>query len=258
MVSVLLIELDALDPPRRLGDWLTEAGAQLTVLRPHAGDGLPSSTAGFDALICLGGRFGVYDDAAAPYLAAARALLSAALADGAPMLAVGLGARLLVVAAGGRVEPRPDGWRLGAALAAKRDATEQDLLLGLVPITPDVMQFRRDMVAVLPGGSAVLLSSPGDAVEAFRIGSAAWGLLFHIETLAADLRNWRSDTRWGLTKQDIAVSERAFGPALDEAEEMMGQAWRGIAHRFVELAAEGIPQTPTGRAAPRLPLIPGG
>lgn len=256
MVSALVIELDPVNPPLRLGDWLTEAGARLTLCRPHDGDEIPDAATGFDALICLGGRYNIYDEAA-PYLTDMRGLFAAAVAAGTPTLAIGLGAQLLAAATGGRVERREGGWRLGAALAAKRDVTEQDLLLGMVPITPDVMQFHRDTITLLPGGSVLLLSSPGDAVEAFRVGSAAWGLQFHIETTAADLRGWLADPRWGIDDAQAHAAERAFGPALDETEELMSGSWRAVAHRFVQLADEGIPQTPTGRAAPRLPLISG-
>ena len=185
MVTVLIIELDSTNPAERLGGWLTGAEAEITVLRPHAGDPVPADAPPHNAVICLGGRYGVYDDDRAPYLADMRVLMDKLVTAAVPTLAIGLGAQLLAVASGGRVEPRPDGWSLGALLAAKRDATEQDPLLGMVPITPDVMEFHRDTITLLPGGSQLLLSSPKDAVEAFRIGSAAWGLQFYIETSAA-------------------------------------------------------------------------
>ena len=43
-VRILVLEHDPSDPLLRLGDWLTEAGAELTVCRPHAGDAIPPST----------------------------------------------------------------------------------------------------------------------------------------------------------------------------------------------------------------------
>ena len=43
-VRILVIEHDPADPLLRLGDWLTEAGAELTICRPHAGDAIPADT----------------------------------------------------------------------------------------------------------------------------------------------------------------------------------------------------------------------
>lgn len=255
-VRVLILEHDPANPPLLLGDWLTEAGAVWEVCRPHDGDAVPGDAAGRDGVIGLGGHLGVYDDDRAPWLAASRALFGRLVTDGTPTLAVGLSAQLLAVATGGRVQ-RADGYRLGAGLTAKRDATENDLLLGNVPITPDVMQFHRDSISALPGGGKLLLNSLDDPVDAFRVGSAAWGLQFHIETPPAVLRSWLHDPAREVTDDDIDRSERRFGAALDESGELMAQSWRAVTHRFVELIREGIPQTPTGHAAPRLPIVSG-
>ena len=55
VATALVIENDPTDDPRRLGEWLTEAGLELTVLRPHAGDALPADLDGYAALVVLGG-----------------------------------------------------------------------------------------------------------------------------------------------------------------------------------------------------------
>lgn len=255
-VRILILEHDPANPPLLLGDWLTEAGADWQVRRLHAGDAVPGDAAGWDAIIGLGGHHGVYDDDRAPWLAAGRALFGRLVAGGTPTLAIGLSAQLLAVAAGGRVQ-RADRYRLGANLTAKRDATESDLLLGGVPITPDVMQFHRDSIVALPGGSKLLLNSLEDPVDAFRVGSAAWGLQFHIETPPEVLRSWLHDPARELTGGDIDRAARRFGDALDESAELMAQSWRAVVHRFVELIRDGIPEAPTDRTAPRLPIVSG-
>ncbi len=50
-----MIENDPTDDPRLLGEWLTEAGLELGVLRPYAGDALPADLDGYAALVVLGG-----------------------------------------------------------------------------------------------------------------------------------------------------------------------------------------------------------
>ncbi len=293
---ILVLEHDPSDPPLRLGEWLAEAGAQVHVRRLHAGDEVPDGPQGWDALISMGGDLSADDDDLTPWLPATRRLLAAAVAAGTPTLGICLGAQLLAAATGGRVERVTDGPEIGAYLLAKRDVAEQDPLFAHVPITPDVMHYHHDVVSVLPPGAVLLFSSIGYPHQAFRIGSAAWGLQCHIETTAAVLRSWvagrpeddveggdveggddggstrgavaarvaghpdrpsRSAGRRELDPADRARATRRCGPALDEAEELMGTVWRAFAHRFAELARVGVAPTPTGRAGPRLPIVGG-
>ena len=75
-----------------------------------------------------------------------------------------------------------DGPEIGAYLTAKRDAAMSDPLFADLPMTPDVMQYHNDVVATLPQGAVLLLSSMGYPNQAWRQGPAAWGLQFHFET----------------------------------------------------------------------------
>jgi GMP synthase-like glutamine amidotransferase len=235
---VLVIEHDRSDPPLRLGEWLIEAGARLELCRPHAGDPVPQDTTGFDALISLGGEMGATDDDLAPWLPATRRLLAAAAADGTPTLGVCLGAQLLAVATGGEVRRGDDGPEIGAHLTAKRDAAAADPLFADVPMTPDVMQYHYDAITRLPPGAVLLLTGTGYPNQAFRVGHAAWGVQFHIETGAADLRSWGRGDPQGPpgTDRDRAEAGGRLGSMLDEAEESMAVVWGGLAGRFVELA----------------------
>ena len=112
-----------------------------------------------------------------------------------------------------------------------------DPLFADLPMTPDVMQYHYDVVTTLPPGAMLLLSSMGYPHQAWRQGRAAWGLQFHLETTAEDVRDWaRSRGR--------AATGR-LGPSLDEADDAMSEVWRDFAHRFVAaLAAGRAPATP--------------
>jgi GMP synthase-like glutamine amidotransferase len=227
MPTILVLEHDPSDPVQRLGEWLTEAGAELVVCRPHAGDEVPE--AGFDALVCMGGHMSSRDDGATPWLAATKRLLRRVIADGTPTLGVCLGAQLLALAGGGTVETGPDGPEIGAYLTAKRDAAGDDPLFADVPMTPDVMQCHDDVVSVLPPGSVLLLSSTGYPHQAWRQGQAAWAVQFHPEATAAVVREWAG--RHGVT------GGPRLGPQLDEADDAASEVWRDFAHRFVALIA---------------------
>ncbi len=228
--TILVLQHGPANPPSRLGEWLTAAGATLDVRRPYAGDAVPADTGGFDALVSLGGDMGAYDDEQAPWLPATRRLLARAVADRTPTLGICLGAQLLAAAGGGIVIAGAHGPERGAHLTARRDAAEDDPLLSELPLTPDVMHYHDDVVSVLPPGATLLLSSVGPYPhQAWRQGDAAWAVQFHLETSADELRVWAA-------RDDLPMTGR-FGPMLDEAAETMALVWRDVATRFVGLAA---------------------
>ena len=159
-------------------------------LPPAPGDAIPQDLTGFDALISMGGEMGARDDDIAPWLPATRRLLSAAVSAQTPTLGVCLGGQLLAAATGGTVRKGEDGPEIGAYLTAKRDAAMSDPLFADLPMTPDVMHYHHDVVSTLPQGAVLLLSSMGYPNQAWRQGPAAWGLQFHLETSAEDVREW--------------------------------------------------------------------
>ncbi|MET3805044.1 GMP synthase-like glutamine amidotransferase [Nakamurella sp. UYEF19] len=236
-VRILVLQHDASDPLLRVGDWLADADAIVDILRLYDDDDVPADLTGYQAVISLGGEMGAYDDDIAPWLPATRDLLAHAVNTRTPTLAVCLGSQLLAVATGGTVTIGAEGPEVGAYLTAKRDAAEQDPLFDPLPMTPDVMQYHYDVVSTLPPGAVLLLSSTGYPHQAWRIGSAAWALQFHIEASAEDLR------AWGRTEGREPVGR--LGPVLDQAEEVMGEVWRDFTARFVEFARTSTARSST-------------
>lgn len=238
-MRIVILQHSQSDPPMLIGEWLEETGAQIDVLRLFDGAPVPASTAGMDALVCLGGEMAAWDDEVAPWLPATRALLAAAVDAGTPTLGVCLGGQLLAMATGGTVERGADGPEYGAYLTARRDAADRDPLFLEMPMTPDVMQAHDDVISVLPPDAVLLMAGTGYPHQAFRIGEKAWGLQFHIEATAATVRGWA---------EQVGGSGR-LGPELDEAQENMALVWRYFVHRFAEMKPGG---SGPGR---RLPLM---
>lgn len=236
---ILVLQHSPHGGPQLLGEWLMEAGATLDVRRLFDGDEVPQSLDGFDALISLGGAMAAWQDDVAPWLPATRALLAAAVQAGRPTLGICLGAQLLALATGGAVETAAGGPEVGAYLTAKRDAADRDPLFDSMPMTPDVMQCHFDVITELPPKAALLMAGTGYPHQAFRVGSAAWGLQFHVESTAATLRQWAADK--GITGR--------LGPELDDAEENMALVWRDFAHRFAN-CRPGLPTLPIVASSP--------
>jgi GMP synthase-like glutamine amidotransferase len=243
---LLVLQPSEVDPPERLGYWLTDAGAHLTVCRP-ATDGVPESLDGVHGVVCMGGEMGAHDDADHPWLAGLRWLLADAIAHRLPVLGVCLGGQLLAAATGGAVRRAVDGPEAGTLLVAKRDAATHDPLFGQLPMTPDVIQFHHDEIHRLPPGATLLASSPRHAHQAFRVGTAGYGLQFHIETSPARVLSWTlRDTA------DVFPVWQLDPEHLERVHADIEEAWQPLAARFVALAAGEL--APAGNRL-ALPLL---
>lgn len=235
--------------PGRLGEWLTDAGAELHVVLPET-EALPTKLADYHGVVCLGGGMNASDDDAHPWLADVRRLLADCVHGHVPLLAVCLGAQLLAVATGGRVERGADGPEVGVLLVAKRDLGWNDPLFGELPMTPDVLQFHSDAITVLPPGAELLAASPKYRHQAFRLGGHAYAVQFHIETTPEQVLGWAH----AHPKTAALAREGTFTPeALAEAHERLEQTWRPFAHRFVALARGDL--EPAVTSARTLPVV---
>jgi GMP synthase-like glutamine amidotransferase len=199
---------------------------------------VPADLGSYDALVVMGGPQQAYDDRSAPWLRATKDLLRLAVREDVAVLGVCLGGQLLAEATGGRVEKGGEGVEAGARLVAKRDAAWDDPLFRDVPFTPTVFQWHEDAIVELPPGAVHLASSTKYAHQAFRLGSRAYGLQFHIEPDEQMLRHWGADYPRALHEAGLdpdAVVERAVGE-LEEVE----ACWRPVVERFAELADRRI------------------
>jgi GMP synthase (glutamine-hydrolysing) len=200
----------------RAADWLREAGMELDVVRPHAGDLVPRTAGGHDAFIALGGGRGAeWSDELA-------GLLETAVADSTPTFAICSSARLLGTVFGGRVE-EVDG-EPGPRLIAKRDAAGRDLVFGPAPMTLDVIWWRREDLVSLPEEATLLAASPHGSLEVFRLRDSAWAVQSHFDFTPEQLESFG-----GFSERALAKAAEVDGHIVD--------TWRPIMERFARVAA---------------------
>ncbi len=234
---VTVIQQDPNVPLDMFEEWLD--GVELRTIHSYAGETVPvDPTEVGDGLIVLGGEMSAVDDVVAPWLPATRELLAAASASGVPTLAICLGAQMLALARGGRLQvAAPPGIEAGVIDVQWRPEAVGDVLLGgLLDLT--VAEKRRstpmpsmhsDAVVDLPRGATWLASSAMYPYQAFRIGSA-WGVQFHPEAGTELLSLWaRADDDLDAAKVCDEYASRA-----DE----LADAGRRIAQAFVGLVNE--------------------
>jgi GMP synthase-like glutamine amidotransferase len=241
--TALVIENDPSDDLRRLGEWLTGAGLELTVLRPHAGDALPETLDGYQAFVVLGGDQSAYADAdgkpGAAWFPQLEGLLRKAVRHRVPTLGVCLGGQLLASAHGGLVERSTSGPEVGPALIGRRDAADNDPLFKYIPLLPDVVQWHSDEITELPLGAVLLAASTRFPNQAFRLGDRAWGVQFHIECDADMIADWARHDEALLTELGY-LPELVVAATVDVLADVE-EVWQPLAARFAALALGELP-----------------
>jgi len=156
--------------------------------------------------IFMGGPMSANDADTLPPLADEIAWLRRALAQEIPVLGICLGAQLLAKAAGAAITaaPHPE---IGVAPVTITE--RNDPLIGhLAPLT-HAMHWHGEQFT-LPSGALPLAHSAQTDVQAFRIGSSAWGMLFHLEVDDDLLDIWLAEPTMA------AEAKRALGSGYRE------------------------------------------
>lgn len=215
----------------RLTGWLP--GVRVRLVRADEGEPVPVGAAGAgDGLIVLGGPMSAYDDERAPWLPATRELLSASVDAQLPTLGICLGAQLLAVARGGRVQVgAPPGLEHGVIDVRWRPQAAGDPLVGgLVGSgqsgrsTP-MPSWHADAVVELPAGALWLAASATYPYQAFRTGTA-WGLQFHPEAGAAALALWAAED--GIDPGPVVESYAAHEREVTAGGQAIGAAFTAL------------------------------
>ena len=233
-LRILVVEHEAGAPAALLGEWLVEAGAELDVRRPYAGDVLPDDLTGHAALLVLGGSMGAHDDGDHAWLGPTKELVREAAGRGVPGLGVCLGHQLAAAALGGRSAPNPAGQQLGLLPVGWTPAAATDPLLSAVAGDRPVrgLHFNDDVVVEQPTDVVVLATAPGGELQAARLAPTVWGVQLHPEVDAAIVAEWAAEDPDRHAEGDVA----RLLAELDAARGELERSWRPLATRLVQLA----------------------
>jgi GMP synthase-like glutamine amidotransferase len=208
---------------------------KVEVRRVFAGDGLPRSVGSYAGLVVMGGPMSARSDETFGTRSREVELLGEALERGIPTLGVCLGAQLLALAGGGAVHA---GGRLevGWGKVQLTDPGDGDRLFGGLPDQLEVLHWHGDTFT-LPDAAVHLARSELYENQAFRFGSCAWGLQFHVEVDAAAVEEFVA--AFGDEAIDGGTSPEAIAAGMAEALERLGPYRRLIVDRFAGLVARG-------------------
>ena len=153
-----------------------------------------------------------------------RELLRAAVEAGVPVLGVCLGAQQLAAALGGEVR-RGAVPECGVGEVHLTAAALADPVFGPAPTPLPCVHWHGDTFS-LPPGAVHLARSDAYENQAFRVGTRAYGLQFHVEVTGALVAHWGPHLPAGV-----------FIRASDVAH--VARAGDGVVQRVVELCAGG-------------------
>lgn len=186
MPTVVVIQHVAVEGLGRIAPVLKEAGIDVEEIGPDSP--LPRGNRRVrDGVIVLGGPMSVYDGDRHPRLREEMVFLEEALAAKIPILGICLGAQLLAATLGARVAPSGS-LELGWHEVLLPPGAERDALFHGIDNPVMALHWHGD-VFDLPKGATHLARSDATAQQAFSFGGHAWGLLFHLEAGAAEVRN---------------------------------------------------------------------
>jgi len=196
--SAIVLQQTPTEGPERVATLLTERGIRFETLALHAGEAVPDEIGRDRILIVMGGPMGVGDvgNPKFPFLAQEITLLRRLIARDAPILGICLGSQLLAAAAGARVYPNTRPGPDGKPIAAREVGwgtvdlhnVAEPVLAGL-PAQPTVLHWHGDTYD-LPAGAVHLASTPVCRHQAFRLGTRAFGLQFHVELERETVATW--------------------------------------------------------------------
>jgi GMP synthase-like glutamine amidotransferase len=197
MSRFLIVVPEVTAPPALIGEALLEAGHSYDAVypidrfasrSPLSYPGLPSAPGDYAGLILMGGPMSANDTADHAFLVELMALVRGFEAAKRPVLGVCLGAQVIAKAHGGEV------FRLGkleagyVGMHTTPEAASDPVFAG---VAGGFTAFHTHYEGVRNVPASTVLATGGiNAVQAYRVGGATYGVQFHPEVTLDIARDW--------------------------------------------------------------------
>lgn len=185
--------------------------------------GLPQDAG--DLLIVLGGPMSVNDPQ--PWIADETSFIRSALLAGKPVLGICLGSQFMAKALGATVRAGRE-LEIGMTPIHLTKEGQQDPVFGSCPETFDVFEWHGEIFD-LPDDCVPLAGSAIAPLQAFRYGSLAYGLLFHLEMEEGGIDSLCRECAPDLTKARV-TAQKITATALPHLPALHRVADRLISH----------------------------
>jgi GMP synthase (glutamine-hydrolysing) len=219
--------------PGHVGQWFVRNGHQLDIRKPRFGEPLPPTLAGHCGAVIFGGPMSANDKDA--FIGTEIDWIGVALAEKAAFLGICLGAQMLALHLGARVDFDPqERAEMGYYPLV---TTGEGRSVG--PFPDHVYQWHREGCG-LPAGARLLATSDGAfPVQAFACGEGAFGVQFHPEITYAQVHRWTGRHATRLDIKGAQARERHIEGHVAHAPKV--QAWLdGFLRRWVGAGASRV------------------
>ncbi len=186
-------------------------------------DGLPQDAG--DLLIVMGGPMSVNDSE--PWIAEETAFIRSTLLAGTAVIGICLGSQFMAKALGATVRSGKS-LEIGMTQIRLTKDGQRDPLFGSCPETFDVFEWHGE-VFDLPKDCVALAGSDVAPLQAFRYGTSAYGLLFHLEMEEAGIDSLCRECAPDLTKARL-TAQQVKDMALPHLPQLHRMADRLIDH----------------------------
>jgi GMP synthase (glutamine-hydrolysing) len=235
-MKVLVLQHIECEPPGVYEDVMVERGIGIERVELDRGEALPPWR-DFDAMVAMGGPMSVNDDAELPWLTEEKSAIAEAVRAGVPFWGVCLGVQLLAASLGARVYPgsEPEVGLLTVTLS--EEALADPVFAGL-PREVLTLQWHGDTFD-LPDGAVVLAGSAPFPNQAFRWGTHAYGVQFHLEVSTEMAKEWATVPAYESSLERVkgpGALPRLIGD-LDGVAEDLRSRGRALFERWLDRVA---------------------
>jgi GMP synthase (glutamine-hydrolysing) len=239
-MRALILQHIACEPPGAFAGVMDERGWTTETCEVDEAGAVPA-LAGFDAIVAMGGPMSVNDEAELPWLVDEKLLIREAVTAGMPYFGACLGVQLLASSLGAKVyagsEPE-----VGILPVELTDEGRVDPVVGNLEGQILTLQWHGDTFD-LPVDAVRLAGSEAYPNQAFRYGSCAYGVQFHIEVSAEMAEEWARVPAYAHALEQT-VGLPALGEMIealrDERGTRMHAHARGLFGRWCELAEDEV------------------
>ncbi|MDD5595234.1 MAG: type 1 glutamine amidotransferase [Candidatus Omnitrophica bacterium] len=208
--EIIILKHIEIEGPGSIEEFFRNTVWPLKTIDLWLGKDLPEKFDNIAAVISLGGPMNVYEEERYPFLKSENDFLQRAIKEEIPILGICLGAQLLAKACKAKVKKlgqKEIGWyEINLTSEGKNDLLFEGLSCDL-----EAFQWHEDTFE-RPTGSIFLAESAICANQAFRFGSNAYGLQFHVEVTPAMIETW--------------MNHYAKDSSLSGAKEMLIEAYK--------------------------------
>jgi len=209
-----IIQNDPDVPPGILVAVLDAENVPSRIVRPGSGEALPE-LADVSALVVLGGKMGVGDVQAFPFLEDVKRLMAEAAEQGIPQLGICLGGQLLANALGGSVKSKHRQER-GVREIALTALGCNDPLFHDIPYEFVTFHWHDDSFDI-PEQAVLLATNSHCPNQAFRYDANAYAVQFHPEVNRHIVASWTAEDEAACLSKEfdqVETAHRQVGEAI--------------------------------------------